>query len=113
MVEAVVQKPLNDISGLAVLRSGGFSHISPQAEEGICQVMAHLWLQTQQKHPNGVPSDPGEAFEEKLIEYTMHQIAMDKSPVYGEGFRAAYTSVVQHGLLRSLEQLRSVSSFAL
>lgn len=87
---------------------GGFPPLAPEVEEGLCQVLAHLWLQSQMGSLTAKPAAPGspEAYQAKFVEFCMHQIAMDQSPVYGDGFRTAYTATVQQGLLQTLETVR-------
>eukprot|EP00192_Tetraselmis_astigmatica_P003343 CAMPEP_0117666978 /NCGR_PEP_ID=MMETSP0804-20121206/10688_1 /TAXON_ID=1074897 /ORGANISM="Tetraselmis astigmatica, Strain CCMP880" /LENGTH=535 /DNA_ID=CAMNT_0005474607 /DNA_START=220 /DNA_END=1824 /DNA_ORIENTATION=- len=59
--------------------------LEPHVEEGLCQLMAHLWLEAQQPYMLGMQGHEAQ----DLRDYFLHQIRMDPSPVYGDGFRAA------------------------
>ncbi|RWW77582.1 hypothetical protein BHE74_00014245 [Ensete ventricosum] len=109
----------------------GYQNLSPEVEEGICQVLAHMWLESEvmpgstsmPSSSNYVPSSSScsssstssipsskkagkSVIEKKLGEFFMHQIAQDTSPAYGEGFRAANAAVNKYGLRRTLEHIR-------
>eukprot|EP00897_Mesotaenium_endlicherianum_P004347 jgi/Mesen1/3940/ME000209S02958 len=128
--------PQYDLVLLLLLLAGSFPPLSPEVEEGICQVMAHLWLQSQaspQQPPSVQPSQSPtlsaspslsasasspeppasgqQDFRERFAQFCMHQIASDPSAVYGEGFRAGHAAVVQFGLKATLDHIRLTSSF--
>nr|GME13561.1 protein DA1-related 2-like isoform X1 [Ipomoea batatas] len=69
----------------AWLRLKGYRNLNPQVEEGICQVLSHMWLESEKGGRS--------ASENKLGEFFKHQILNDASPAYGEGFRAAHVAV--------------------
>ncbi|GLJ23031.1 hypothetical protein SUGI_0434630 [Cryptomeria japonica] len=108
------------------LRLNGFRKLPPDVEEGICQVLAHMWLEAEVvagSSRNGASSSSGSsssssskkgvrsAFEKKLGDYFVYQIAMDPSPAYGEGFRAGYAAMLQYGLRRTLDHIRLTGNF--
>lgn len=110
----------------AWLRLQGYRTLSQDVEEGICQVLAHLWLQTQIMSISGynIASTSSSAplrrsskhgttspFETKLGEFFKHQIESDISPVYGNGFRAGNRAVLKYGLPRTLEHIRMTGTF--
>ncbi|CAI5505642.1 unnamed protein product [Closterium sp. Naga37s-1] len=97
-------------------------HRAIQLEEGMCQVMAYLWLQTQAPPaphaPSQAPSQQASSaaplaheahssFQQRFAAFCLHSIATDASPVYGDGFRAAHAAVLKHGLLPTLEHIRA------
>ncbi|CAI5526946.1 unnamed protein product [Closterium sp. Naga37s-1] len=106
---------------------GGFRHLPPELEEGMCQVMAYLWLQTQTPPAPHAPSqgpsvqvpsqqassaaplahEAHSSFRQRFAAFCLHSIATDASPVYGDGFRAAHAAVLKHGLLPTLEHIRA------
>eukprot|EP00243_Klebsormidium_subtile_P007686 TRINITY_DN3461_c0_g2_i1.p1 TRINITY_DN3461_c0_g2~~TRINITY_DN3461_c0_g2_i1.p1 ORF type:complete len:435 (+),score=78.11 TRINITY_DN3461_c0_g2_i1:29-1306(+) len=112
---------------------GSFPALEPVIEEGICQVLAHMWLQTQlpAHSPNeqkptqtfaGIPdyqfriSDGGrekteEEVTERLAEFFANEIAMNPTAVYGAGFRAGHAAVVKFGLETVLEHMRMTGTF--
>lgn len=111
----------------AWLRLRGFRNLNPEVEEGICQVLAHLWLESEVMPEFGnMPSTSTASsssssssyswssskkggkshVESKLGKFFMHQIAHDASPAYGGGFRAANTAVKKYGLRRTLDHIR-------
>ncbi|KAL7135576.1 hypothetical protein ABFS83_11G107000 [Erythranthe nasuta] len=122
----------------AWLRLKGYSTLSPKVEEGICQVLAHMWLDseiyagstTSSLSPSSSTSssatsssDPAPAlsesskkgkrsdFEKKLGEYFKHQIESDTSTAYGDGFREGNQAVLKFGLRRTLDHIRFTGCF--
>ncbi|XP_052201179.1 protein DA1-related 1-like isoform X1 [Diospyros lotus] len=110
----------------AWLRLQGYRTLSQDVEEGICQVLAHMWLESQIMSIPGsnIPSTSSSAslsrsskqgtrspFERKLGEFFKHQIESDTSPVYGNGFRAGNQAVLKYGLRRTLDHIRFTGTF--
>lgn len=103
----------------------GFRTLSQDVEEGICQVLAHMWLESELSSASGsnvVSSSSSSAsytskkgkrppFERKLGEFFKHQIESDISPVYGDGFRAGQKAVRKYGLQRTLHHIKMAGSF--
>ncbi|KAJ6420000.1 hypothetical protein OIU84_030011 [Salix udensis] len=101
----------------AWLRLEGYPNLSPDVEEGICQVLAHMWLDSEIYSSSGSegasssssssssPSSssstsskkgPRSDFEKKLGEFFKHQIESDESPTYGtrvQGRRAGSAEI--------------------
>jgi Protein DA1 len=94
----------------------GYTDLEPDVEEGICQVMAHMWLESEIMASSGSSSSSSSSgsskrrtrseFERKLGEY--HKLLIEKNPsrVYGAGFRAAMAAVNRYGLRRTLEHIK-------
>ncbi|XP_008444674.1 LIM domain-containing protein HDR3 isoform X2 [Cucumis melo] len=111
----------------AWLRLKGFRTLSQDVEEGICQVLAHMWLSTElmsSQDYNDVASTSYSAapttssrrktmskFERKLGEFFKHQIESDMSPVYGDGFRAGQMAVHKYGLRTTLDHIQMTGTF--
>ncbi|XP_050215833.1 protein DA1 [Mercurialis annua] len=106
----------------AWMRLKGFQHLSQDVEEGICQVLAHMWLESQLTSSSGVNAasssasraskqGTGSPFEMKLGEFFKHQIESDTSPVYGDGFRMGQRAVQKYGLGRTLDHIRATGRF--
>ncbi|XP_048331508.2 protein DA1 isoform X1 [Ziziphus jujuba] len=117
----------------AWLRLKGFRTLSQDVEEGICQVVAHMWLDAELMSGSGsnVASTSSSSssfsssssssttlkkgtrsqFERKLGEFFKHQIESDISPVYGDGFRAGQQAVLKYGLRRTLDHIRMTGTF--
>ncbi|CAI8606402.1 unnamed protein product [Vicia faba] len=109
----------------AWLRLTGFRTLSQDVEEGICQVLAHMWLESELSSASGsnvVSASSSSAsytskkgkrppFERKLGEFFKHQIESDISPVYGDGFRAGQKAVRKYGLQRTLHHIKMAGSF--
>ncbi|PKA63958.1 Protein DA1-like 2 [Apostasia shenzhenica] len=109
------------------LRLKGYRNLSPEVEEGICQVLSHMWLESEvMPGPSHAASSsncpPSSSYasakkggksdiEKKLGEFFMHQIAHDISPAYGEGFRMAHAAVIRYGLRRTLDHIRHTGRF--
>lgn len=104
----------------------GYRTLSPDVEEGICQVLAHLWIESEIMAGSGssaASSSSGSSsytsskkggrsqFEHKLGDFFKHQIETDASMAYGEGFRAGNRAVLQYGLKRTLEHIRLTGTF--
>lgn len=106
-----------------------YRNLSPEVEEGICQVLSHMWLESEvmpgsrsmpstsmaassSSYTSSTSKKVGKSdIEKKLGEFFMHQIVHDSSPAYGEGFRAAYSAVNRYGLRRTLEHIRLTGYF--
>ncbi|KAJ4978298.1 hypothetical protein NE237_009078 [Protea cynaroides] len=103
------------------LRLKGYRNLNPEVEEGICQVLSYMWLESEvMPGSRGMPStstaSSSSSFsskkggksevEKKLGEFFMHQIAQDTSTAYGEGFRAANAAVNRYGLRSTLDHIR-------
>ncbi|CAL9103954.1 unnamed protein product [Musa textilis] len=100
----------------------GYRNLDPDVEEGICQVLAHMWLDSEITSGSGSnaassssarPSKKGARTqtERKLGEFFKHQIEADVSPEYGDGFRAANRAVDQYGLRRTLDHISLTGRF--
>lgn len=108
------------------LRLKGYRNLNPEVEEGICQMLSYMWLESEvmpgfknmpstsaasssSSSKKGGKSD----VENKLGEFFMHQIANDASPAYGGGFRAANAAVNKYGLRRTLDHINWTGNFPL
>ncbi|XP_057431404.1 protein DA1-related 2-like isoform X2 [Lotus japonicus] len=116
----------------AWLRLKGYRNLTPEVEEGICQVLSYLWLDAEvmpgsrtmpstsiasssSSSSSSYSSKKGvrSKVENKLGEFFMHQIANDSSPAYGGGFRAANAAVNKYGLRATLDHIRLTGQFPL
>ncbi|XP_074566793.1 protein DA1-related 1-like [Curcuma longa] len=109
----------------AWLRLKGYHSLDPEVEEGICQVLGYMWLDSEitSGAGNSVASSSSSSptrsskkgaqtvTERKLGEFFKHQIESDSSPAYGDGFRAANRAVDQCGLRRTLDHIRLTGTF--
>ncbi|MED6167367.1 Protein DA1- 1 [Stylosanthes scabra] len=112
----------------AWLRLKGYPNLSPEVEEGICQVLAHMWLDSEIYSASGSDcsssssSSPSSSsasskkgkrsdFEKKLGEYFKHQIEADTSSAYGKGFRLGNEAVLKYGLRSTLDHIQMTGSF--
>ncbi|KAA3461201.1 protein DA1-related 1-like [Gossypium australe] len=113
--------------------NGGYPNLSPEVEEGICQVLAHMWLDSEiyaaagsdaasssssssassSSSSSSTSSKKGKRsdFEKKLGGFFKHQIESDSSTAYGEGFRQGNQAVNKYGLKRTLDHIRMTGSF--
>ncbi|KAJ0239033.1 Protein DA1-related 6 [Hirschfeldia incana] len=106
----------------AYLRLNGCRNLNTVIEEGICQVLGHMWLESQTYAPidateaaasssqtpaaataskKGVCSE----FEKKLVDFCKNQIETDESPVYGVGFRKVNKMVTNSSLQETLKEI--------
>ncbi|KAF8022109.1 hypothetical protein BT93_G2300 [Corymbia citriodora subsp. variegata] len=109
------------------LRLKGYRNLNPEVEEGLCQVLSYMWLEsevmpgyrsapsTSAASSSSTSSKKGEksTVETKLGEFFKHQIANDASPAYGGGFRAANAAVNKYGLRRTLDHIKYTGLFPL
>ncbi|KAL4452310.1 hypothetical protein ABPG75_007972 [Micractinium tetrahymenae] len=89
----------------AWLRLSGCTRLPEQVEEGLCQLMALLWLEAQAD--KGFKDD----YEERLAAYLGHQIRSDTSAIYGDGFRLAHEAFQVHGLAPLVQHVRQMGTF--
>lgn len=90
----------------AWLRLNGYPAFRPDVEEGICQVVAYMWLTSQKASISGQTTTT-----KKLLEFVKYQIESEKSQAYGNGFRAGNRAVLKHGLQKTLYHMRLTGSF--
>ncbi|KAG6408737.1 hypothetical protein SASPL_131758 [Salvia splendens] len=101
------------------LRLNGFRGVRQDVEEGICQVIASMWLESQilsmsdnnhgsTSHSSGSKTS---RFDKKLSKCFKYQIESDPSEVYGNGFRAGHQAVTKFGLQRTLDCIRKTGKF--
>ncbi|WJX64068.1 Protein DA1-related 2 [Trifolium repens] len=113
----------------AWLRLKGYRNLNPEVEEGICQVLSFMWLESEvmPTNSNCMPSTSTVAssssssssskkgaqshVENKLGEFFKYQIFNDSSPAYGGGFRAANEAVNKYGLRSTLDHIRLTGFF--
>jgi hypothetical protein len=99
--------------------AGTYPHMRPEVEEGICQVMSHIWLTGELKKLNGnrssssssSSSNKSNSIQARLGEFYLHQISTDSSPIYGDGYRHGFHAYKEFGLQRVLEHLRLTANF--
>ncbi|KAK9817482.1 hypothetical protein WJX74_001651 [Apatococcus lobatus] len=89
----------------AWLRMHGCTHLGPKEEEGLCQLVALLWLERQD------PASLKGKWDERLASYLGHQIRTDPSPTYGDGLRAALESFQQRGLPATVDAVQKLRRF--
>ncbi|XP_050291524.1 protein DA1-related 1-like isoform X2 [Quercus robur] len=112
----------------AWLRLKGYPNLSPEVEEGICQVLAHMWMESEILSASGSdvassssslsPSSSSSSkkgkrseFEKKLGEFFKHQIETDETSAYGDGFRKGNKAVVKYGLETTLKHIQMTKNF--
>ncbi|KAE9603584.1 putative transcription factor interactor and regulator LIM family [Lupinus albus] len=78
----------------------GYHGLSDEVEEGICQFMAHMWLEAKRPH-----------YESKLWVFFKFKIEQNTIPAYGDGFRAARQAVYKYGLHQTLQHIRTTGNF--
>ncbi|XP_010025598.2 protein DA1-related 1 [Eucalyptus grandis] len=111
----------------AWLQLEGFPNLAPEVEEGICQVLAYMWLDfainlssTNDVSSSSLPSSSASStskkgkwsdFEIQLSEFLKLQIKNDISEAYGEGFRLGNEAVEKHGLRETLDYIRRTGTY--
>ncbi|KAL0686148.1 hypothetical protein Bca4012_052996 [Brassica carinata] len=94
----------------AYLRLKGYRNLNTVLEEGICQMLGYMWLESQRcstsdtassafssqtPPPTSLKRDQSD-FEKKLVEFCINQIETDESPVYGDGFKKVNEMMVSN-----------------
>jgi len=92
----------------ALLRMRGVHGLAPEVEEGVCQLLALLWLDAQAAW---VAAQPRADYQARLQSYFAYQIRNDPSAVYGDGFRAAHEAFQDRGLAALLEHVTRTGRF--
>eukprot|EP01025_Chloroclados_australasicus_P047297 TRINITY_DN5277_c0_g1_i3.p2 TRINITY_DN5277_c0_g1~~TRINITY_DN5277_c0_g1_i3.p2 ORF type:complete len:168 (-),score=23.98 TRINITY_DN5277_c0_g1_i3:300-803(-) len=89
----------------AWLKLNNITELSNDVEEGMCQLMALLWLESQQLREG--------TFEKRAASYYCYKIRTDPTPVYGDGFRAAYETLqrLDGNLLSLVERICTTGRF--
>lgn len=108
----------------AWLRLNGNPNLRPEVEEGICQVLGHMWLEseimggsasssTQSSSGGSSSSKKGRRslFDKKLGEFFKYQIESDTSSAYGIGFRKGHAAVTKYGLRSTIDHIKMTGSF--
>lgn len=68
-------------------------------------MIAHIWLKEELEKLKR-KGNVSEATI-RLGDFFLHQIETDSSPIYGDGFRAAYAAYKEYGLSKTLNHLRN------
>eukprot|EP00198_Chlamydomonas_reinhardtii_P013404 XP_001702741.1 metalloprotease [Chlamydomonas reinhardtii] len=89
----------------AWLRQAGCVGLPLRVEEGLCQLMACLWLDRQHELLAGNPD------EQRLASFFSYQIRTDTSEVYGDGFRDAMEAFQSHGLTNVVRNVQLYGRF--
>uniref|UniRef100_A0A0D3AY44 LIM zinc-binding domain-containing protein n=1 Tax=Brassica oleracea var. oleracea TaxID=109376 RepID=A0A0D3AY44_BRAOL len=94
----------------AYLRLKGYRNLNTVLEEGICQMLGYMWLESQRcstsdtassafssqtPPPTSLKRDQSD-FEKRLVEFCINQIETDESPVYGDGFKKVNEMMVSN-----------------
>ena len=112
--------------------AGGFPRLAPKVEEGLCQLVALLWVEdvaargrtlrshggakdgvaTTKRDPNGnTKGSNGDGWEERnlaaMAGYVANQIRTDPSETYGNGLRVALGAYQRVGLAAVFEHVRA------
>ncbi|CAL9245178.1 unnamed protein product [Arabidopsis halleri] len=110
----------------AWLRLNGYRNLKLEFEEGICQVLGHMWLESQTYSTSAAASSASSSssssshtpaasaskkgaqsdYEKKLVEFCKNQIETDDSPVYGVGFKKVNQMVSDSSLLKILKSIQ-------
>ncbi|KAG2301786.1 hypothetical protein Bca52824_030437 [Brassica carinata] len=91
----------------AYLRLKGYRNLNTILEEGICQVLGYMWLESQicstsnaafRSTPSATLPKIGDQseFEKNLAEFCINQIETDESAVYGDGFKKVNEMMVSN-----------------
>ncbi|TKY75121.1 DA1-related 1 [Spatholobus suberectus] len=97
----------------AWFRLHGYRKLNRVVEEGICQVLAHMWLEHElsssasgSNFVSASSSPSSNEFERIFGKFCKNIIESDITPFYGVGFRAAQNAVRKNGLQKTLHHIR-------
>lgn len=95
-----------------------YNNLNKVLEEGLCQVLGHMWLETQRYAPidvsaasssssssNAAKKGEWSELEKKLVDFYKNEIETAESEVYGEGFRIANNMVTNSSLHETLKEI--------
>ena len=73
--------------------------IDKQSEEGVCQLVAYLYLKKQLEINSSAPAEASEIHptDQQLSQFYKFSLENDRSPVYGDGFRLAFKAYTALG----------------
>uniref|UniRef100_K3WFM1 LIM zinc-binding domain-containing protein n=1 Tax=Globisporangium ultimum (strain ATCC 200006 / CBS 805.95 / DAOM BR144) TaxID=431595 RepID=K3WFM1_GLOUD len=88
-------------------------HLPMMVEEGMCQLMSYLYLKYKQLIEEDETNPKMKAsFPARLRQFLVMQIENDQTPVYGDGFRAAFEAYNRvHSLQKMFDSLRRTGQF--
>ncbi|KAL3723890.1 hypothetical protein ACJRO7_035973 [Eucalyptus globulus] len=91
----------------------GYHNLTSEEEEGLCQVMAHKWLDSQISAISKSKTAPSPQldFERRLAKHLRHGIEARTDDPYGTGFRLVKRATDMHGLKGTLDYIRMTGSF--
>lgn len=104
----------------------GYRNLESELEEGICQVLGHMWLESQTYSSSAAASSASSSsshtpaasaskkgaqsdFEKKMVEFCKNQIETDDSPIYGLGFKKINQMVSNSSLHKVLRRIKHCS----
>lgn len=90
----------------AWLRMRGVVNLDLQVEEGLCQLMAHLWLD-QERERLEMQGAGAHGEEDRLGAFFGYEIRQDTSSTYGDGFRMAFECYQSFGLKGTVDHVLS------
>ncbi|KAK8968657.1 Protein DA1-related 1 [Platanthera guangdongensis] len=109
----------------AWLRINGYGKLDPHVEEGICDVMSYMWLDSEIMSISGSNvassssstsstiyiNNQSSQFQRKLAQICKYKMENRKVPIYGKGFNAGYAAVLKYGLKNVLNHIKMKGSF--
>ncbi|PKI34737.1 hypothetical protein CRG98_044875 [Punica granatum] len=92
---------------------GYLGNESGKIHEGLCEVMAHIWLDTEihAMSRSEYISSSRDVFEEKLAHHLKRMMELNRDPTYGDGFRMVHRAVSKYGLKGTLDYIRMTGGF--
>ncbi|KAF8394150.1 hypothetical protein HHK36_020356 [Tetracentron sinense] len=100
----------------AWMRLKGYSTVSRDVKEGMCAVLAHMWLESEimlwsASTSSSSSSTRRSKFEKNFGEFCKRKIEKDQSKVCADRFRAANRAVSTYGLQATLAHIGKTGSF--
>ncbi|KAI6700149.1 hypothetical protein NL676_014473, partial [Syzygium grande] len=82
-------------------------------EEGLCQVLAHMWLDSQMRSmsKSKIALSPGFDFQKRLAEFLQYDIESRTDSPYGTGFQLMKRATDMYGLKGTLDYIRMTGSY--
>ncbi|XP_056169906.1 protein DA1-related 1-like [Syzygium oleosum] len=91
----------------------GYHDLDLVVEEGLCEILAHMWLDShiRSMSKSKMALSPGFDFQKRLAKFLQHDIESNPDTVYGDGFRKMKRATDMYGLKGTLDYIRMTGSY--
>lgn len=95
------------------MRLAGYHDLDLVVEEGLCEVLGHMWLDSHMRSlsKTEMALSPGFDFQKRLAKFLQHDVESNPDPVYGGGYRLMRRATDMYGLKGTLDYIRMTGSY--